>query len=136
MRYVAVFCFIFVLECASEMVLQLDNAKTPKVFESAIKCTSEQGFDLSILERFRSSETKKDEKFLKLFYCALDDLKIVKKDGHFIENEAVKFVPKKQREDLKKALEECNKETGIDRLDVLYNVSKCLKEKKGLRLAI
>ncbi|XP_073957529.1 uncharacterized protein [Choristoneura fumiferana] len=132
MRYIAIFCFIFVLECASEMVLQLENENTAKVFESAIKCTSKYGLDLTVLARLQNKESKRDEKFLRMLFCALDDLKVVKKDGHFIEDEAVKFVSKKQRNDLRKVLEECNKEVGTDHLDILYNVTKCLKEKKGV----
>lgn len=114
----------------------MDNENIAKVFQSAIKCTGKYGVDLTILQRLQSKESKRDDKFLTMLFCGLDDLKVVKKDGHFIEDEAVKLVSKGQRNDLRKVLEECNKEVGTDHIDVLYNVSKCLKEKNGVTVKI
>ncbi|XP_061708622.1 uncharacterized protein LOC133518875 [Cydia pomonella] len=136
MRYITALCLIFAFECTCEVVIQLEPEKTAKVIESAIKCTSKHGLNLDVLERLRSKNITKDEKFLKFLYCTLEDLKVVKKDGYYIEEEALKFVPKQHQAVLRKALEECNKKPGNDRIDVLYNVSRCLRDDSNVRVTI
>nr|AVZ44708.1 odorant binding protein 14 [Grapholita molesta] len=136
MRYITALCLIFALECTCEVVIQLEPEKTAKVIESAVKCTGKYGLDLEVLQRLRNKERTKDEKFLKFLYCTLDDLKVVKKNGYYIEEEALKFVPKQHKALIKKALEECNKEPGKNRIDVLYNVSRCLEDKSNVRVTI
>nr|AXF48742.1 odorant-binding protein OBP45 [Lobesia botrana] len=134
MRYITAFLLMFALECTCEVVIQLEPEKTAKVIESALKCTAKHGLNLDALERLKSKERTKDEKFLKFLYCTLDDLKVVKKNGYYIEEEALKFIPKQHKPAIRKALTECNKEPGKDRIDVLYNVSRCLEDKSNVRV--
>ena len=111
--------------------------KLGDVLESFIYCFENTPLDADVLEQIRQGKVPKkaDEKALENFvYCSFTKSKIGLKDGHVIVEKALDLYPKNvDLAKLRKAMEECNRDSGKTPAETSLLVLKCFREKSPVR---
>nr|QHI42035.1 odorant-binding protein 6 [Glyphodes caesalis] len=122
---------------AEKPTIHLVPEKMGDLMQTLMSCLLESPVDPEVILQLRNGGTPKniDEKSLQKFtYCSFIKSGYGKKNGHVKVDKALELYPKDvDKEQIKKVMEECNKEEGKEPAETAFKFMKCFREKSPVR---
>ncbi|KAM3967458.1 uncharacterized protein ACR2FA_011129 [Aphomia sociella] len=143
MLYLTPLLFISIIgftNAAAQRKVPFPPEVAAEIIQAATQCLSETGVNPELLMKFAKFDGKniiQDEELNKIGYCTLVKSGYGKGNGRVKIDKVLSIMPKDvDKDNLRKVMEECNKETGKDVPDTVYMIFKCFADKSPVIMSI